>query len=419
MNLDIRTTVLSTAALYGTMALVLALFSRRGERAFPGEGLWALGYFFLFAAELLIGLRGLIPGFFSIVVGNTLSLVGMASIAAGTEVFCGLKPSWSLYACLIVASAALAILFSVACPDARVRVIVLNLVGTATLSWGAIRILRGAPRTEGERGVAAGVAVVMFLIGALLLARTCGAAAIEPSDWLKSGWTDALFLIALAAAFMALAFFLRRLVSTRLWKDLDVALADRELLLREMHHRTKNDLALVQSLLSLELLGGPAPPGLAERLSLVGTRVHSIGLVHDMLHSLGAVREVRLDEYLALLAESYSTAEVKRTIATKLAPISIDSGRAISVGLLVNELAMNALRHAFPDGREGRVTITLQMKDHDCILVEVRDDGVGFDPKVKQEGFGSALVEGLAGQLNGSLVRQNLGGTRVALSFPI
>jgi two-component sensor histidine kinase len=145
-----------------------------------------------------------------------------------------------------------------------------------------------------------------------------------------------------------------------------------------------------------------------------------------MLHELGAVREVRLDDYLALLAEEFSTGERRRRLETRLEPLTLDSKRAVSVGLIVNELVTNALRHAFPDNREGRILIGLATRPAEGqegleALVRVEDDGIGLSAAGKQPGeggLGSAIVAALAEELRGSLsTDSSAGGTRIELAF--
>ncbi len=418
MSLDIRTAVITAAGVYLVIALVFLFSNRKKERPFPGEGHWALGFGLIFLSQVLIGLRGMVPPAISIIVGNILAVLGIAGLAAGTEIFLGRKPALALYGALTALAFVVFVAFGYVHPDALWRVLGMNLAIASILIACGLRIRHHTIKDLEDK--ARWTSALLLLIAFLFLARTAMLPQVNRANWLFSGWPEAAILIVLTASFQGLAFLYSRLVALRLRGELDESLAEREFLLREMHHRTKNELALVQSILRLESADASALPGLAERLEVVGARVRSIGLVHDSLGRLAAGSQVRLDDYLRLVAESLSTADNHRHIDKDLAPLSIDSRRAVSVGLVVTELCLNSLLHAFPDGRQGRVLISLAQKDG-LITVGVRDDGVGFEAGHEKKGFGSLLVESLAAQLRGSLVRQSGPGpgTGYELVFPL
>lgn len=409
--------MLSQSVVFGVIALVFFVFSRRGARAFPGEAFWALGFAAFFLSQLAVFWRGPLPIGLSIMAGNLFMVLGVSSVVVGTDLFHDRKPPVLFHALVILVSGLVFVVFGLLRPDALPRVLGLNLACAAMLGYGGLGI-RALGRKEANKVAGTTGGLELFLAGLYLL-RLSLVGLVDRSEWLNSGWSEAALLLAIGAGYLTLAFIFRRLISLRLRADLDAALGDRDLLLREMHHRTKNELALVQSLLSLEQAEGPSPPGLEERLAIVGSRVNSIGLVHDLLHKLGAVKEVRLDEYIALIGSSLATGDPLRRIELKLEPVTMDSRRAVWVGLVVNELAINALRHAFPGGRAGCVTISLRGRGGEAAVVEVRDDGIGLDPGAKREGFGSLLVDLLASQLGSKLVVEVSGGTRIELAFSL
>lgn len=418
MSLDIRTAVITAAGVYLVIALVFLFSNRKSERPFPGEGCWALGFCAIFLSQLVIGLRGFIPQPVSIILGNSLAVGGIGALAAGVEIFLGRKPALALYAAMTALALIVFVLFGHIHPDALWRVVGMNLAIAVILIACGLRIRHYTIKGLGEK--ARWTSALLFFIALVFLVRIALFPWVNRGEWLSSGWPEVIILIVLTGAFQGLAFLFSRLVALRFRGELDESLTEREFLLREMHHRTKNELALVQSILRLESADASALPGLAERLEVVGARVRSIGLVHDSLSRLGAGSQVQLDDYLGLVAESLSTADSHRRIDKDLAPLRIDSRRAVSVGLVVTELCLNSLLHAFPDARQGRVLISLALKDG-MIVVGVRDDGVGYVPGTEKRGFGSLLVESLAAQLQGSLVRlAGPGpGTGYELAFPV
>jgi PAS domain S-box-containing protein len=205
--------------------------------------------------------------------------------------------------------------------------------------------------------------------------------------------------------------------------ELEKALAAREILLRETHHRVKNNLQVVSSLLNLQetMVHDDA----ARTVFLeCQTQIQSMAMVHEVLYRSGNFDRVEMQAYLDrledYLSSVYDTAFRGITCSAMAEGISLGLDEAIPVGLIVNELLSNAFKHAFPGGRRGTVTLTLAETDGFYELV-VSDDGVGFEATHKEdreEGLGTELVHALASQLRGELVRTSRNGARILLRFP-
>ena len=191
---------------------------------------------------------------------------------------------------------------------------------------------------------------------------------------------------------------------------LQAALADKVILLKEIHHRVKNNLQIVSSLLRLQasrIDSGEAKAVLLE----MQHRVHSMALIHELLHRSDNFAAVDLAAYLRNLCSQLlrSAAATSGTIQLQLdlAPGLLDIDKAISCGLLVNELVTNALKYAFPAGRAGVLRIELQpLAGSAGWCLRVADDGVGlppdFDPR-NLTSLGLKVVADLARQLGGCL----------------
>lgn len=185
------------------------------------------------------------------------------------------------------------------------------------------------------------------------------------------------------------------------------SLAEKEVLLQEVHHRVKNNLAVIASLLRLQASKMP-DECLAIPLRESQHRVESMGLIHEQLYTNGDLREVDLARHAALLAgslfHSYGVdpARVSWRIAMNSLLLGVD--QAIPVGLILNELVSNALKHAFPNGRHGSVLIEGDRIDGK-VQVIVRDDGVGVPPGVelvRTDSLGMHIIQILTRQLKGS-----------------
>jgi two-component sensor histidine kinase len=192
-----------------------------------------------------------------------------------------------------------------------------------------------------------------------------------------------------------------------------------QLLLAEQRHRMKNDLALLSSMIQLQARSQPSPPVRAALESAVW-RLHAIAEGQDKLQSAGGDQTSNMQEYLEDVCWRLGEAlRDVRPIALRVdcENVIVESRQAIRVGLIVNELATNALKHAFPDNRGGTIQVKLRQRPNDLVLI-VEDDGVGC-PEDLQVGLGSRLVMLLTEQSGGSIKRERANpGCRVVITLP-
>lgn len=196
---------------------------------------------------------------------------------------------------------------------------------------------------------------------------------------------------------------------------LQASLAEKDVLLRELHHRAKNNLQLIASLLDLSS-GQPSADALAQCQS----RVQAISLVHERLYQSGTFTRIDMKEYVEAIAPQLAQAwgagrAIGLSLETEQVHLGLDA--AIPCGLVINELVTNAFKHAFPQGRAG--TITVQVRgDGPRVSVAVCDDGVGFDAVAKRPGhIGLELLNALTRQLRGTLTFAQGQGSAVTLNF--
>jgi len=218
---------------------------------------------------------------------------------------------------------------------------------------------------------------------------------------------------------------------------LESSLAARETLLREIHHRVKNNLQVVSSLLNIQ--EGAIEDALARKVFLeCQTQIQTMSMVHEVLYRSANLEGVEMQPYFERLVEYLSSVydAATRRIGCEVAAtgVSLSLDDAIPVALMVNELVSNCMKHAFTDGRGGRILVT--MKDAaDSWLLDVEDDGVGLGRgnltqgaqsdeagrgRTRASGIGTELVEALAAQVRGSLEFSAGGegaGTRASIRF--
>jgi PAS domain S-box-containing protein len=196
---------------------------------------------------------------------------------------------------------------------------------------------------------------------------------------------------------------------------------EKETLLREIHHRVKNNLQVVCSLLNLQMHGHDEPH-LVAFVQDCKARVRSMALVHEHLYQSDNLQHVPLAVYMhALIAEVRQAQPALGNVDCHIdvEEIVLPVDQAIPCGLIVNELVTNALKHGFPDARGGRVSVAIA-EGAGGIELSVRDDGIGMPQRSRvpqSESFGLSLVAMLADQLQGTVAIESHHGTHVYLKF--
>jgi len=210
---------------------------------------------------------------------------------------------------------------------------------------------------------------------------------------------------------------------------LGTSLAEKDVLLKEVHHRVKNNLQIVSSILSIQA-GNLDDDDARSAFDECQNRIQAMALVHEEVYRTGSFVELGMHGYLTRICEALSWGRNRNACATVInvqadesAVLSLD--KAIPCGLVVNELVTNALKHAFSDRETGTVAVSFARRDQSWRLV-VTDDGVGKKddaPRsdVSGKGIGEQLVVGLVAQLSGTIRYETPpgGGTSVIVEFPV
>jgi two-component sensor histidine kinase len=193
-------------------------------------------------------------------------------------------------------------------------------------------------------------------------------------------------------------------------------------LLQEVHHRIKNNLQVISSLLTLQALS-TNDDRVVQLLNDSQNRIEAIALVHEKLYSTTRLSLVDVGEYTRSLIEKlqasmFTSNSVRVTVTAD--PIILDVDRAVPIGLILSELITNALKYAFPNGKPGEISIDLRASDGEQYSIVVRDNGVGFpeDLDIHQAAsLGLQLVTGLTKQLDGTVELRREGGTVIEIRF--
>lgn len=210
--------------------------------------------------------------------------------------------------------------------------------------------------------------------------------------------------------------------ANRVEEALRVSLQEKNSLLMEVHHRVKNNLQVMASLLRLES-GRAAEPATRQVLGDMQSRVRAMALLHETLYRTRTFASLNLGDYLKDLANQFFRAQNHGgdvRLALDLAPVWLTINQAAPCGLLVNELLTNACKYGFPGGRSGEVRVSLERLDCGAVRLTVADNGVGlpedFEAR-REKSLGLHLVADLAKQLGGTLEMRSEKGAWFAVTF--
>lgn len=220
-------------------------------------------------------------------------------------------------------------------------------------------------------------------------------------------------VIAVIAAGEAFRVALQKIVAER-----NTKLAERELLFRELQHRVNNDFGLVNSLLDLQRRKSSDPETRRALEQAIG-RIRSVARVHQHLYTLPEIGAIDIRQYLRDLCAALAEATLPPAgiyLRCHCEEAYMSRSRAIAVGLATNELITNAIKHAFPEGREGDIDVRFEKSEAGWCL-SVHDDGVGI-PAAPKTGLGAGLIEEFVRQAGGTLSLESGNGTTARLMLP-
>jgi len=197
---------------------------------------------------------------------------------------------------------------------------------------------------------------------------------------------------------------------------------EKEWLIKEIHHRVKNNLQIVMSLLNSQSVYIDNEQALTA-IHDSQHRVHAMSLIHQKLYSSENVSSIDMPVYIrelvSYLGDSFETGQRIR-FEYDVKPLELDVSQAVPLGLILNEAITNSIKYAFPDGRNGVISISLSNTTSNHYLLSISDNGIGMPPgfNTKKTGsLGMSLMKGLSEDLDGNLSIENNDGTTIKVSF--
>lgn len=206
--------------------------------------------------------------------------------------------------------------------------------------------------------------------------------------------------------------------------QLKLALREKQVLLKEVHHRVKNSLQVIHSILNLQTSYVKSPE-VSAILEECQHRIRTMSFVHESLYKSKKLTSINLNEYInelmRYLYQAYVNDNREITLISEIENIELDLQTATSCGMIYNELISNSLKHAFRGRSKGTIRVSFRRENERCILT-VLDDGTGIGSAAKStvpKSFGMKLVGLLSEQLNGDLSVKTEKGTIVSINFPM
>jgi two-component sensor histidine kinase len=216
---------------------------------------------------------------------------------------------------------------------------------------------------------------------------------------------------------------LRRRVDSKT-SEIQHSLEEKDVLLREIHHRVKNSLSIVSGLIELQLEGTNSKDA-RNVLRNSQSRIHSVALIHEKLYQTESISDIELDNYIRDLVEAihatFSDSKKFVALSFDLEKVILDIDRVIPCGLLINELIVNAFKYAFKKGEKGRLKIALHQQNNEIVL-QISDNGPGLPEDFKKnrnDSLGSMLIDSFAAQLDAQMdIQTSDEGTSFTFTFP-
>jgi PAS domain S-box-containing protein len=206
-------------------------------------------------------------------------------------------------------------------------------------------------------------------------------------------------------------------------EQIQASLREKDVMLREIHHRVKNNLQVMSSLLALQA-SYSKDDKISQACKDSERRVWSMALVHETLYRSGNLAQIDAKQYLGTLVEELVAANVidrgRVNLVMKIEPLRMNVDTAVNYGLIANELISNCLQHAFPEGRKGEINVSLRFVMEDEIELTVKDNGVGLRENVETKStssFGLDLVHMLVDELDGKIEIVKEGGTEFRITL--
>ncbi len=208
-------------------------------------------------------------------------------------------------------------------------------------------------------------------------------------------------------------------------KEISQRLKEKEVLLKEVHHRVKNNLNVISSMMKIQMRRVSGKNDAIKACQNISDRIKSMALIHESIYASENLDNINMKQYVSKLANQLKQTYVgnnRIVISSEIENIMLNIDKAVPCGLMLNELITNALKHAFPHNQNGVIIIKFHRTDDSFLELSVIDNGVGLPENFNEdesETLGFHLIRILTDQINGTLSVLRENGTRINIHFPV
>ena len=410
------------------IAVYLAYLRASLKNIISGTGYWLIAILVYLAGLITINFQEALTENVVAWVMNDCFILSCLLLYLGTRKFTGVYKGKNLCAVLafFAASSALLVLFALIIPNKFFRTLVYA-IGTSGPVFLSAQLIIKSNDHKNLPGKMAISFMYLYIVSTVL---RLAVAAFYPLDSLlePTHIIARLSLIGVGTSSGGFAFGLALLILWKLKDRADKLAADREVLIRETHHRIKNNLAMIQSLLSIEANKYDDNSPAKQSLQDCRNRINSISNVHEMLYKQQNLDRNRLDIYLNKVShdvfDSYDLGQV--SLQFDSSPVETGTNQLVTCGLIVNELISNSCKYAFPENKNGKITVLVDAEqsaetDNQIIKIEIRDNGTGMPPELidgTKQSFGINMIKQLVEQMSGEITFSNHAGTSCRIRIP-
>ncbi len=380
MNIDIRTLYLTSTFLEALLSLYLLLVWINYRKDFKGilQLVWASAITTL--GNFCLALRDIIDPFWTLVMGNFLIILGIVLVYISLSIFFGRKHGKLFYIVLFVIPIAAfieQIIFIFIMPDVKARIVLISAFFLLPAFFSTLLLIEYRKQSS-LPGVLLTVTLAANVL--VLIIRISMTLAGDNSVLLTSMSGINLFAIVLwVLSFNIWPLGFALLISHRIQEREQILNREKTILLRELHHRTKNNMQVISAFLGLQRNVAHSSE-VKDQLLNAENRIRTISLVHEKLYQSKNFSKIFLDEYIRdlndLTTKCYCVGGSQIGVKIDVEKISVVLDIAVPIGLVINELLSNIYKHAFPDSK-GNVMIDIRKKGQENISVIVKDNGIG------------------------------------------
>lgn len=263
--------------------------------------------------------------------------------------------------------------------------------------------------------------VILFI--SLLFTTQIGNFSSYPWIRIEPNFQDLLFHInfLLCIVFLIVMMYNVVLSHNKMYKKLESTSTEKDILLSEVHHRVKNNLAVISGLFRLQVKESNAKE-INDFLLENSNRIHSMGLTHNLLYLQNNISKLEFDKYIKKLVNNIKSTYFRIeniSISYNLIPVTIDLNSAVPFGLVINEIITNSIKHVLSEKKHLKIDISLSEKGEYYVLT-IADDGLGYDPRIDKsnDSLGLFIIDSLIDQIDGKYEIDVSSGTSYSITFP-